>query len=815
MGQANGARALRRVRNGVFIALGVVSASVASMAVMTRAVHAQSQQHVAFDIPAGPLSGALAAFGRQAGLQVTYLPEIVSDKSTGGVSGNVAPRDALDRLLQGSGLSYRFSGARTITIERLPTAAGGPQGAIPLDRIDVRGLGESAWGPVSGVVAKRSASATKTDTPLLEVPQSVTVITADQVARQAAESVGETLHYAAGTRGDIYGYSTQRDYVRVRGFSPNYYLDGLILPYGITAQGGKSEPYGLERIEVLRGPSSVMFGQNPPGGIINMVSKRPIDEARREVFIRGGSHGRVQGGFDLTGPITADKTLQYRVVGMARNGGTDTRHADDDRYYFAPSLSWRPSESTSLTVLAQVQRDRAGINENYFPALGTLYRNPLGKVSTRTHLGEPGSDKLKRDQFFIGYEFSHRFDNGVTFKQNARYAYVDVYTATTFTLGIQPDNRTINRSFSVINRKLKYLTVDSQVLADVEMGPLTHRVIAGLDWRRGSERALNGGATAPDLDIFNPVYGRPFGPFVYDQKYVERAWQLGFYAQDQIRFGRWLLTLGGRFDWADTTRKDYIASSASTVKDHAFTGRAGLTYLFDNGLAPYVSYSTSFEPVLASASPARGATLFKPTTGRQFEVGVKYQPTWFNGLFTAAYFDLAQRNVSTTDPEDVRYSVQTGAVRVRGVELEAHANITAGLSLIGAHTYLDTEITKTNNPAERGGRLPSIPKHQASLWAQYAFQEGPLSSLTVGGGVRYVGASYGDAANLWRAPSYTLFDASLGIDLGRIWPEVTGASFQLNANNLFDKKTVNICFYDAACVLGQRRTVSATLKYRW
>ena len=768
-------------------------------------------------VPAGPLEAGVLALGRQANLRMLYPSALTAGRRTGGVSGRLAPQEAVARLLAGTGLRATFSGANTVRISDAAAAHTGgaaPDGAMVLDTIDVQGRTESAWGRVEGVVATRSASATKTDTPLLETPQSISVVTADQITQQGTQSIGDVVRYSPGTRGDIFGVSTTRDYIRTRGFSPTYYQDGLILPYGITGQGSQAEPYGMERVEILRGPASVMFGQTPPGGIINMISKRPSEDARREVFVQGGTFNRLQGGFDLTGPANAEKTLLYRVVGMGRLSDTQVNDARDDRFYIAPSLTWR-NETTTLTVLGQFQRDRAGIIDQYFPAAGTLYGNPHGRISSRINLGEPGVDRFRRDLYSIGYELTHRFDNGLTFRQNARYAYADVYNASTYSMDFLADNRTLTRNFGVINRKLSYFTIDNQLLADVSTGPLQHRVIVGLDYRYGRESALNGSATAPDLDVFAPVYGRPMGPVAFDQKYAESTAQVGVYVQDQIRFDRWRLTLGGRLDGVETRYDNHLTGERSRTYDRAFTGRAGLSYLFDNGLAPYVAYSTSFEPVLGVTSVERGSRPFRPTQGRQFEAGVKYQPVGLNALFTLAYFDLVQSNVQTTDPDNIRFQVQTGEVRAQGFEFEARANLTEQLSLIAAYSYINPVVTKSNDPQQVGRQLQHTPQHQASIWAQYAFQGGSLNGVTVGAGMRYIGANFGDTANLWRTPDYTLFDASLTVDLGKIWSEARGATFQVNATNIFDRQTITGCFYAAACMLGQRRTVLATLRYRW
>jgi iron complex outermembrane receptor protein len=649
----------------LFASVAVVT-PFAAMAQQTTTRMERRVQAYAFDIPAKSMASAISDVGAVSGWRIAYAFALPRSAGGAALSGTMTPIEAVSRLLAGTGICYRVVGQNSIVLiaPSMPKTTGST-GATVLETITVNGEGETALGPVKGLVAHQSASSTKTATSLLETPQSVSVVTADQISQQATQSVGETVRYTPGTRGDIFGVSTSRDYIRVRGFSPNYYQDGLILPYGITAQGGQSQPYGMERVEVLRGPSSVLFGQNPPGGIINMVSKRPRDEAQHEVFLPGR----------LLRPL-AGRVRQHR-----------------------------PDDATSLPLLGQIQRDRAGISEQYFPLLGTLYKNPNGEISSSTNLGEPDKDRQRRDQNSIGYDFSHEFDNGLTFRQNARYTNIDAYNATTFTLGLLPDNRTISRAYSLINRDLSYFTIDNQVLASFDTGAVSHEFIAGLDYKDSTEDALNGSADAPDLDLFDPVYGKPLGELVHDQDYSETNRQVGIYAQDQIRFDKWRLTLSGRHDWTKTGYDDRMGDVSTEVDHRALTGRIGLNYVFDNDLAPYASYSTSFEPVLGATSAERGSQPFEPTEGRQFEVGLKYQPTAFDGLFSVAFFDLTQTNVLTTDPDNIQYQVQTGEVEARGFEFEARANLTEALSLIAVYTFLKEQRLLESRRLIEGGAM--------------------------------------------------------------------------------------------------------------
>jgi len=697
--------------------------------------------------------------------------------------------------------------------------------AIRLDTIEVQGTREQALGPVNGYVATRSATGSKTDTPLIEVPQTVNVVTADQIKAQGAQSVSEALRYTAGVRGETYGAASQFDsYTQIRGFKGDLFLDGLRLPDGAaTADWTTSvvEPYGLERVEVLKGPSSVLYGQSGPGGLVNMISKRPTATPLREVQLQTGSFGRLQGAFDLSGPVDPQGTFLYRLTGLARNSGTQTDFVDDDRLFIAPAFTWRPSADTTLTVMGQYLRERNGKTSfNYLPTSGTLRPNPVnGRLPWNRYAGEPGFDRFDRDQGSIGYAFEHRFNDSLTFSQNLRYTQNDVYLRALNRNGeLLADNRTLNRAAFRIDAAARAFTLDNRLEAKFGTGPASHTALIGLDYRNEISQYDVGRGPAPSIQIFNPVYGAPVAdPGINFQRKDAELRQLGFYAQDQIKLDRWIATFSGRYDIAETrTRTQTLTTNTlarTSTTDRAFSGRAGLSYVFDNGIAPYVSVSTSFQPT--AATDFSGAA-FKPLTSRQYEAGVKYQPAWMNASLTAAVFDIRQDNTLTGDPNPAHpfAQVQLGEVSVRGFDIEARTQLTEGLGLIASYAFLDHEITKSSVATDIGKRLPGTPMHQGSLWADYAVQGGPLAGLSLGGGVRFVGSTY-DTNNTVRIPSYTLVDATIGYDLGKLMPALNGAKLSVVAKNLFDRYYVSQCGNVPGCTLGSRRTVLATLSYRW
>ncbi len=563
---------------------------------------------------------------------------------------------------------------------------------------------------------------------------------------------------------------------------------------------------------MLRGPASVLYGQIPPGGMLNMISRRPTDVATRELQLQTGSFGRLQGAFDLGGKLDQDGRFLYRFTGLARDSDTQSDEVRDRRLFLAPSLTWRISPDTSLTLLSYWQRDDSGVQQ-FLPPRGTLWSNPYGTVPINRFVGEKGANNFDRDQWGIGYAFAHRFDDRFAFRQNLRYSRLDIDLNVVRGMGLQADQRTLNRVAVAIRDHADAFTLDNQGEARFSTGPVSHTVLAGLDYRRAFADYGFGRGTASSLDLFNPVYG---GAFTLPTSYnMARTFttqdQVGLYLQDQLRFDRWTLTLSGRHDWVETDTDNRLTDRRTRQSDRAASGRVGLNYLFDFGLAPYVSWSQSFQPQIgtdAAGSP------FRPTRGEQWEIGLRYQPPGLNAAVSLAAFDGTLTNVLTTDPVNTMFQVQTGEARVRGIEIEGSASLGMGLSALASYSYTDSEVTRTTVAANLGKRLTLTPEHSASLWLDYTFPEGPLAGLSIAGGARYFSGAYGDAANTLEVPTNTLFDAAIRYELGRFAPALEGARLAVNAANLGDKRVVT-CANTSDCFFAARRTVLATLSYRW
>ena len=804
------------------VASGAAASGAAGSSPATSGAAAQPR----FNIPAGPLGPALTAFAGAARINLSFDPALAAGRRTAGLQGAWPVEAGLQRLLAGTALAARRDGANVYTLREIPA---GPVVTLPALRVE--GTGESAYGPVAGVVALRSATGTKTDTPILEIPQAVNVVTRDEIATRGARSIVEALAYTPGVYAPGGSSDLRYDNIYLRGgFGARNNLDGARLPFGAYSFGMlQIEPYGLERVEVLKGPSSVLYGQNNPGGLINMVSKLPTDTPQREIELQTGSYGRAQAAMDLSGPVDEAGQWSYRLVALQRNAAQSANYTEDDRTFVAPALTWRPSAATSLSLLGFYQKDHQVPLYGNLPAAGTLYSNPNGRIPRDRFPGEPGWDTYDREQYSAGYLFSHAFNDTWTVKQQLRYSHMRGEARTAVGYLLNPvDMRTWSRTMTRGQGTGATLNVDTQAIARFDTGPVQHEFLVGVDYlnMRDTYKFANVIAGVPALDLYDPVYGRP-RPGVRDLipriDARQDTEQSGVYMQDQISYGGWMLTLGGRYDMASSTTRNLLTSGKVSQNDSAFTGRAGLTYLMDNGLAPYVAYSTSFAP---TGGTDFDSNPFQPSEGRQIEAGLKYQPPGSDSMVTLSAYQLTQNNVLTSDTTPGRppgFQTQTGQTRARGIELEGKANLARGWDLIASYSYVDAVVTRSANtdivngmPESRVGKKQYYaPAHQAAAWLGYKVQSGPLQGLGLGAGVRYVGADWGDPANTLRIPAVTLVDAALSYDFGQLQPAMRGLSLSLNASNLFDRTYVGTCVTATACTYGAGRLVLATMKYAW
>lgn len=803
-----------------------------------------------FSIEAQSLGSALDRFSEQAQVSFASKTKNLSNLQSPGVSGTLAPQEALNRLLEGTGLGYQmkgnaftlekksFQGRKELSLKRAEdespyTLLAQNQGIdknkdqskqnsekekaktpeknkINLKPLNVIADRQRIVEGLNSYVVENATSSTKTDTPLIETPQSLSIVTRKQVQDQHAISLSEALRYTPGVQGEPNGIDQRLTWLRMRGFdatTTGLYRDGLQLRNPGFSIGYNIEPYSSERIEIPRGPASVMFGAGNPGGLINFVTKRPTEQPMHEFYIDGGSYNYIQGRFDISEPIE-ESDFSYRLTGLFRESDSQVNFTENDRIFIAPALTWSPNADTSLTILTNFQQDDLGVYQ-YLPAMGSLLPNPNGKIASDIYTGEPDVDHYDRKEFSLGYLFEHRINNTWKVNQNVRFNSTDVDDSTVFADTLMPDLRTMSRSQFDVDGKLDAIAIDNQVQAKFNTGPVEHTVLVGLDIQHVEASKTNRFGPAPSLDMFNPVYRTPFmSAPVFNISKIEQD-QIGLYFQDQIKlFDRLIFQVGGRHDWTDSTNtvnfNAFAGSSVNMQDNDKFTFRGGVTYHSEIGLAPYFSYSESFLPV---AGMDFSGNQFKPETGNQYEVGLKYQPPGWNSFITIAAFDLTRQNISTTDRINIGFQEQTGEANSKGIEFEAVSNLDFGLSFIASYTYLDTEITSSNVFGELGSRLFQASENTGSFWIDYTQPDGILKGLGVSGGVRYIGSYFADNTNMLLVPSVTLADAAIHYD----WKQFRVA---LNAQNVFDKEFV-ACFDPSFCSSGPARQVRATVGVHW
>lgn len=657
--------------------------------------------------------------------------------------------------------------------------------------------------------ALQTFGATKSDTPILETARSISIETAADFRDKGFETLDDALGYTAGVTAEPYGFSTRGDFSAVRGLDVPEYRDNLQFLFGFY-NNPRPELYTLEQVEVLKGPASVLYGAGSPGGILNVVTKRPFAGTGAELRGRIGSYDRFEIAGDVNGflPGTA-KTGYGRLVALYRNTGTQIDEVDEEKIVLAPAVTAQPAPGTTISILGNYTKQDTDTAHQFYPLEGTLLSGPGGRrIDTTEYFGEPGFNRYNSESLSIMLIAEQEIAAGLRFEGVGRFvdSTADYRQSWPSFMGVGVPrvdaDGNAGRDFYLADNRSEQLAFDARLRGEFVTGPLEHEVLAGVQYQdvmTDSDAAFLSRGT---INVFDPAYGN--APTEAEMRAIQFnapanfVKQAGYYISDQVTLGGLIVNAGVRFDEVENR-----AGSGVPQKDDATSFSAGALYRLPFGLSPYLSYAESFQPVVG-LDTVTGERL-KPQEGRQYEAGLKWQVPGANAFVTAAAFDIEQSNLPNPQAIMGANSQQEGIARIKGVEVEANAAI-HGLRLDANFTLLDTEDPN-------GFRLSSIPRHQASLFGIYRFGEGSLSGLRLGGGVRYVGSSESSGRTgtgnwlTYVTPSATLADAVAGYRFGK-W------DLSVNARNLFNKDYFTTCLARGDCYPGERRSVVATLAYR-
>ena len=793
----------------------------------TSAVHAQTQtdaslrQPVWITIPAGSLADAITELSIQTQVQILVTSHLVKDKKTPSLSGQYSAEAALEKLVEGTGLIVRRSGARALTLVVAQEPMTQWTGPIGLEEVIVQGY-----------VTERTLTGSKMDMPIRELPQSISVVTANQIDVQAAQSLDQALAFTAGVAPVTGGATKTTDEVfSLRGFddrsSSTIYIDGSKSSRNIFS--GTTEPYSLERVEVLKGPASALYGRAAPGGIINLVTKKPTTVPIREIQLQTGTNSRTQLAGDFAGALDSGGIWSYRLTGLYRQADTDIDAIQDDREFFAAAIRWRPGENTSLLMRAEYKKDDTVFNYG-LPFEGTVKDNPNGDLDPGLFIGEPDFDRWETTNTALSYQFEHVFNETFTVRQNFHqfvaevdYAYIffDIFVPGVGVLTwTDASLSTKHRGYVQRTDDDEGYSLDTHLQINLGTDAIANTLLIGVDtidgeFDRDQSRGLVGSNPLDDsntLNLYNPVYQPTITVPALRFRTLEGNGieQTGIYLQNHLKInGNWAISAGIRRDEvsldSDYTEPDTPYSESFTEDSDATTFNAGIVYLADNGLSPYVSYSESFQPNVGLDS---SGNLLDPAEGSQIEVGIKYRPQGAKMQMSMAVFDIENKNIAVNSFAGYEVNAQID-VGSKGFEFETHAHVTDNLNLIAAYTYIDAKVTRSTLSDEgfirfqKGNRTAGQPEHAASIWLDYTLPL--LPELTVGGGVRYVGETV-DFTNEVEVPSYTVADLVAQYSAEQ-W------TFALNVKNLADKTYISACTY--ACWYGDGRSALLTATYSW
>lgn len=650
-----------------------------------------------------------------------------------------------------------------------------------------------------------------------ETPQGITVVSKEEFEQRAVTSLSEAVRYTPGVDTELRGGAvTRMDSINIRGFNNlEHFYDGLPLLYNGWWLQPQVDAAALQQAEVFKGPTSVLYGAMPPGGMINMISNQPSDQAANSIELDLGNRNLRALTLKSQGKIAERDDLNYSLTAKtsARDSQADT--AKDERHLIAGSVNWQLSDNTLINFNLYHQQDpKAGIF-NGLPAKGTVLENPVGHLDKNSFAGDINWNKSTRDLTMLGYKINHQFNDNWTFLQNTRFMTADSLQTNTYSTGLQSDNRTIGRNAYRADEESDGFAIDNQLSGIIDVGDVEHNVLIGADFSKVKSNIKYENKVTTPIDLFSPNHNLidpnfdlSNSPYSTDVDY--RKTQVGFYIQDQIRIDQLVLIAGVRYDDFKSTNKGklYTAQTDTKLTAHQLSSRVGFLYNFENGLAPFASYSQSFEPVSGND---RHGNEFVPATAEQIEVGFKYSPLESDTAATFSLFRITKDKNITRDPTGGTYDqIQAGEIQSQGAELSIKHAVTDALSLDFNATLMDVEFTKDT---DLKGKTPTwTAEKTASLWANYQLPDDVLNNSSIGIGARYVGSTQLNSQNTKQVPSYTVVDFAFNTDLANVSKSLKGASLNLSVNNLFDKE-YNACYDENVCWYGAERSIQAKFKY--
>ena len=652
-------------------------------------------------------------------------------------------------------------------------------------------------------------SATKSAVAESKTPQVINTIAAKEIEQRHASSVYEILRYAPGVSTEVRGSTSYMSEYKIRGFNVDQeFYNGLQLPYNVTGNTkARIDPLLIESVDILKGPSSVLYGGGSPGGLVNIQSKKPQKEAKTELGFNTGNRNLKEGYLDSTGQI-ANSDWNYRLLGKATESDEQAHTTRYENYLVAPSVTWQPDDKTRLTIDALAQNT---------PSLTPSDPMPLSYLRSkyadrRDYAGDEWSG-FKQRQWMLGYSFEHEFDSGWGFNQKARYFDVDTHQRSAYSTGTGSEVYQLNRFAYTTDEDLQSFNIDNQVTRTVALGDWQHHLLAGFDYQKlNSHFHYRYASSTPGIDMRNPDHSQIDNDALgleTAQKNRLGYQQNGYYLQDQIAFGGLNVLASLRFDDYRSVTTNYLQNGDKAwVSQDRLTKRLGALYAFENGLSPFISYSEGFAPV--SPQGTLTAKDVKPTTSKQVEGGVKYLLAEYATTFTASVFNIRQKNVVTSDPGFLNYR-QTGEVESKGAELSAISRPTDNLTLIANYAY--THAINTEDDKYQGKRPTQVPENAFNLWGDYTFDSTPLRGLTLGAGARYTGPMEISPANdAGKLGGTTQYDVAASYRMGELAPSLEGLTLKASAQNVTNKETLT-CYDATNCWIGRDRTFQVGASY--